>query len=388
MKYVPLVWAGLWRKPLRTTLTFFAITTAFILFGLLQGISATLDQAVASGHLDRLYVMSRLNNNGDLPLPLGHLARIRQVPGVLYATPMGGIGGYYQDPANLVVGWAMDPDSFFDVFTELKIPPDQVATWKQNRTSAIVGAQLAAKYGWKIGDRVPLRGADLRQDGTNDWAFDIAGIAQDTSGHALIDFSMRMAIHLSYYEEARAKDRGTVLAFVATVADPTAARAIAAAIDAQFANSADETETISDKDYTGNVLAQLGNIKVFVSAIIIAVFFTLLFLTANTVAQAVRERTSELAVLRSLGFSDVTVQGLVLSETLTLCVTAAVLGLAIVAAVFPSVSDQIISGLGRPLRPDVIALGLFAAVVLAIVTTFQPMRRIGRMSIVDALLDR
>jgi len=387
MKFLPLICTGLWRKPLRTTLTFLTIVTAFILFGLLQGVSATFDQVVALSHLDRLFVLSRLNDNGDVPLPVGHLVRIREVPGIVHATPLGGLGGYYREPGNLVTVWAADPGSFFDVFSELKIPAEQAAAWRQNRASAIVGDGLAAKYGWKIGDRVPLRTGTPRRDGTSDWAFDIVGIFSKPNGPSFIDFSMRMVVQYAYVDEGRASDRGSVLVLVATTADPAAAPAVAAAIDRQFANSSDETETRSEKDYVANALAQLGNIKLFVTAIVLAVFFTLLFLTGNTVAQSVNERTSELAIMKSIGFSNLAVQGIVVGETLILCVSAAVLGLIAAALLYPSL-EIIAPGVGVPLAPSVIAWGVIAAVALALTTALLPARRVGRMTITDALADR
>lgn len=386
MKFLPLIWAGLWRKPLRTTLTLLAIVAGFILFGLLQGISATFDQAVALSHPDRLFVLSRLNDDGDVTLPVAQLARIREVPGVIHATPLGGLGGYYQQPDNLVAVWAVDPDSFFDVFSELKIPADQAAAWRQKRASAIVGDGLAAKYGWKIGDRVPLRTGTPRRDGTSDWAFDIVGIFGKPNGPSFIDSSMRIVVQYAYVDEGRASDRGSVFGFVATTADPAATPAVAAAIDRQFANSSDETETSSEKDYVANALAQLGNIKLFVTAIVLAVFFTLLFLTGNSVAQSVNERTGELAVLKSVGFSDLAVQGIVVAETLILYVSAAVLGLTAAALLYPSL-EIIAPGVDAPLAPGVIAWGVIAAVALALATALLPARRVGRMSIVDALAD-
>jgi putative ABC transport system permease protein len=387
VKFLSLIWAGLWRKPIRTTLTFLATVAAFVLFGLLQGVSATLDQVVASSRLDRLFVLSRLNDNGDVPLPVGHLMRIREVPGVIHATPLGGLGGYYQQPGNLVTVWAVDPDSFFEVFSEVKIAAEQAAAWRQNRASAIVGDRLAAQYGWKIGDRVPLRTGTPRRDGTSDWTFDIVGIFRKPSSPSFIDFSMRMVVQYTYVDEERDYDRSSVLVFVATAADPAAAPAVAAAIDRQFANSSDETETSSEKDYVANALAQLGNIKLFVTAIVLAVFFTLLSVTGNSVAQSVNERTSELAILKSIGFSDLAVQGIVVGETLILCVSAAVLGLITAALLYRSL-EIIAPGVSLPLAPSVIASGVITAVALALATALLPARRVGRMTIVDALADR
>jgi putative ABC transport system permease protein len=378
MKYLPLIWAGLRRKPLRTTLSFLAVIAAFLLFGILQGIGALFGHFVSDSHIDRLYVMSKLNNDGDIPLPISHLARIQTLPGIVSVTPINGIGGYYQDPKNFVPAWAVDPESVFDVFSELKIPADQLAIWRKNRATAVVGATLAAKYGWKIGDRVPL------VSGMQQWSFDIVGIFDDPGSGSALNLANRMMVHYALIDETLPARRGTTNLVAARIADPKAGPRVAAAIDKDFANSTDETETSSEKDFVASLLAQLGNVQSSMTHLTLAVFFTLLLLIGNTVAQSVRERTSEIGVLKTIGFSDAAALCMILAETLLLILSGAAVALAIVWFAYPHVMS-LINNRGQSLQPEVLVWGLAAAVALALAAALLPARRAGRLTIVDAL---
>lgn len=383
MKYLPLLWAGLWRKPVRTVLTLLAMLAAFVLFGLLQGVSATFDGVVANSHLDRLYVLNRLGGT-RAALPISYLPQIEQVAGVRQVTTLNGLSGaYYQDPKERISNNAVQPEAFFAIFPELHLPRDQLAAMVKTRTGALVGDRLAAKYGWKIGDRIPLHSNVVRRDGSQDWAFDIVGIFTEPNSATIINFTDRLLLNYIYLDEERAKGRGISGAYVVQIDDPNQAAATGAQIDGLFANSPDETETSSEKEFAADALSQIGNIRLVVNAIMVAVFFTLLFLTGNTMAQSVRERTGELAVLKTLGFRDGTVLGLVVAESLALCVSAAVIALASVWAIFPQI--KIINDIGRPIDPAVLGWGLLAALALALVTGLPPAWRAGRLPIVDAL---
>lgn len=383
MKYLPLLWAGLWRKPVRTVLTLLAMLAAFVLFGLLQGVSATFDQVVANGHLDRLYVMSRLGGTRS-PLPVAYRPQIEQVPGVRHLTTLTGLSGaYYQDPKERISTNAVQVEEMFAIFPELSLPKEQLEAMAKNRAGALVGDKLAAKHGWKVGDRVPLQTNVVRRDGTKDWAFDIVGIFTDPSNATLVSFTDSLVLNYAYLDEERATGRGISGAYIVQIADPNEAAAIAARIDSLFANSPDETETSSEKDFAADALSQIGNIRLVTNAIMVAVFFTLLFLTGNTMAQSVRERTSELAVLKTLGFRDGAVLGLVVAESLALCASAALIALTAVWAIFPQI--KIINDIGRPIDPAVLGWGLLAALALALVTGLPPAWRAGRLPIVDAL---
>ena len=385
MKYLPLLWAGLWRKPVRTVLTLLAMLAAFVLFGLLQGVSATFDAVVANSHLDRLYVLNRLGGTRST-LPISYLPQIEQVPGVRQVTTLIGLyGAYYQDPKERISTNAIRPEQFFAVFPELHVAKDQLDAMVKTRTGALIGDKLAAKYGWKVGDRVPLRAALSRRDGSQDWTFDIVGIFTEPGEGTIITFTDALLLNYDYLDEERVPAHGITGAYLLSIADPGKAADIAARIDALFANSSDETETSSEKDFAADALSQIGNIRLVVNAIMVAVFFTLLFLTGNTMAQSVRERTAELAVLKTLGYRDGTVLSLVLAESLALCVSAALVALIGVWAIFPQI--EIVNGIGRPIDPAVLGWGLAAALLLALVTGLPPAWRAGRMPIVAALRD-
>jgi putative ABC transport system permease protein len=238
-------------------------------------------------------------------------------------------------------------------------------------------------FGWKIGDRIPLRTSVMKRDGSADWDFEIVGIYDVPSAPAEAN---RILVNYAYFDEARLLERGTAWAFVVAVGDPSRSAQICTAVDALFVNSASETVTQDEKAYVQGQLRQLGDVSLMANAIVAAVLFTLLFLTGNTMMQSVRERTPELAILKTVGFSDRSVTILVLIESVLLCVLAASLGLAAAAAVFPVTAALGIGGSALPLK--VVAFGLAIAVALALVSGVPPAWRAQRLVIVEALAGR
>ena len=381
MKYLPLVWAGLWRKRTRTCFTLLSILIAFLLFGMLQGTNAAFNRGVEGANVNRLVTVSRISFTEALPY--ADLAQIEAVPGVDHAAYASWFGAYYQDPKQFVFSFPVEPERYFDLYPEFKLPKDQMDTWVRTRTGAVIGISVAQKYGWKIGDRVSLHSTIwTKPDGTSDWNFDIVGIYQDPQDHGQEN---AFFFNHSYFDEGRSFGKGTVGWYVERIKDPTAAAQTGAAIDHLFLNSQDETKTQTEKEFNQSFLKQVGDINFIVSAILGAVFFTLLFLTGNTMMQSLRERIPELAVLKTLGFTDRGVLVLVLTECLVLCVIAALLGLGIAAALFPLMKD-VLGIVNLPLQ--VIGLGLVAAVLLALVTGLPPALRAMRLNIVDALAGR
>jgi putative ABC transport system permease protein len=380
VKFLPLLWAGLWRKRTRTIFTLLSIVVAFLLFGMLQGVNSVFNNAVNAAAVDRLDVVSRVTFTE--PLPYAYLAQIESIPGVAAVAYQSWFGTYYQDPKNFVFSFPLDPERFFPMFPELHLPKDQLAALVHTRTGAVIGRELAKKYGWKIGDRVPLHSVIWTQasDGSSDWQFDIVGIFDGPTNQASSFF-----FNYSYFDEARAFSKGKVGWYIVKVKDPAEAMRVAAAIDKRFANSPDETKTQTEKEFSQSFIKQQADINFIVSAILGAVFFTLLFLTGNTMMQSVRERIPELAVLKTLGFTDLGVVTLVLAEALVLCVVAALLGLGIAAGIFPALKDFI----GEAHLPaDVLVLGAAVAVLLALATGLPPAWRAARLNIVDALAGR
>jgi putative ABC transport system permease protein len=383
MKYFTLVWAGLWRKRVRTMLTLLCVAVAFLLFGLLNSVTSSLDAIVESMSDARLRTMSRLNLLE--PLPLAYLPRISAIPGVEAVGHLTIFFGYYQDPADGINSVALDVDHFLDAYPEFVVPPDQRAAMRETRTGALIGEDLAAEHGWNIGDRIPISSRRWAQrDGSQDWAFDVVGIVTSSKVGAPVD---QLWINFDYFDEARAEGNGFVNMFIEAIDDPEHAADISAAIDGLFANSANETDTMTDKDFIRAQIDQIGDIGFFVNAIVGAVLFTLLFLTGNTMMQSVRERIPELAILMTYGFTDVSVIALVWAEALVLCGVSAGIGLGLAKAVFPG----IFASIGAPALPmpmSVVAAGFALAALFALVSSVSPAWRIRRISLVDALAGR
>ena len=378
MKYFPLLWAALWRKKARTIFTLLSITVAFLLFGMLQGVNAGFNQAVEKANVNRLITTSSIALTENLPY--GDMAQIEALPGVARVAHASWFGPYYQDPKNLVFSFPVEPDRYFAIYPELVLPKEQLQAFIDTRTGAVIGAALASKYGWKVGDRVPLHSTIwTKPDGTSDWNFDVVGIYQVPSDRAQ---ESAFFFNYKYFDEGRSFGKGTVGWYIVQVKDPTQSAQVAAAIDKLFANSPDETKTETEKEFQQAFLKQIGDINKIVNYILFAVFFALLFATGSTMMQSVRERVPELAVLKTLGYSDTSVLTLVLCESLLLCVLAALLGLGIASMLFPGLKDVI--GLVSIPTP-VIVEGIIGAVVLALVVGLIPAWKAKSLDIVEAL---
>lgn len=381
MKYFTLVWAGLWRKRARTILTLLSISVAFLLYGILDSVTASFDDVIAEMSDTRLRIMSRVNILE--PLPIAHMPQIEAVDGVLGVGHYTIFFGYYQDPSNGIGVGAISSASFLEAFTEVNLPTEQREAFLRTRTGAIVGRDLAEEEGWQIGDQVPVTSRRWAQrDGSSDWTFEIAGI---------YDFgdlpANELWVHYDYFDEARASGNGTVNMYFARIDDPARGARISEAIDGLFLNSSAETQSQSEQEWLRAQINQIGDIEFFVNAIIGAVLFTLLFLTSNTMMQSVRERIPELAVLKTYGFTDGAVIALVCAESLILCLAAAGIGLAIASAVFPSIFAMM-DAPALPMPLSVIAIGAGLAILLALISAAVPAWRVSRLNVVDALAGR
>jgi putative ABC transport system permease protein len=383
MQSLPLVWAGLGRKRVRTILTVLSVAVAFVLFGAMHGVNAGLDALIKQMSDTRLRIQSRVNISE--PLPLAHLARIESVPGVLGVGYYNFFAGYYQEPRNSISAGAVDIDRMSSMFPELELSKEARDAMVHTRNGAVIGRDLAGERGWKVGDRIPLRSrAWMRKDGADEWPLEIVGIYSFSDTNIP---SNELWMNYSYFDEARAMGNGTVTLYFARIDDPKKAAAIAERIDGLFANSPYETQTQNERDWIRSRINQTGNIGFFINAIIAAVMFTLLFLTGNTMMQSVRERIPELAILKTYGFSNTAVMTIVVAESLLLCVLAAALGLGIAELVWPSVSRMIgIGGMSLPL--NVVGTGLAIAALVALVSALPPSWRAQRISIVNALAGR
>jgi putative ABC transport system permease protein len=380
LKFIPLLWANLRRKRVRTLLTVASIVIAFLLFGMLQTLRSAMTGNPEVAGADRLLTTHKVSL--VMPLPQSYLNRIRSVQGVKVACSHNWFGGIYQQDRNQIAAFAVDTDTFFQTYPEFVLPPQQRADFLSDRASAIVGATLAAQYGWKVGDTIPLRSNIFtKKDGGNVWNLKIAGIFTSTTAD-----NPALYLHYEYFNEALSFARDDIGWVVMRISDPQRAPEIARQIDALFANSSTETKTSTEKAFAQAFANQLGNIGAIVTAVASAVFFTMLLVTANTMAQSVRERTNELAVMKTLGFSNASVTALVLGESVLITVLGAVIGLAlatVAASGLAKAVQQFFPSVSVP--PETYTIGAVIAVVLGVLSALLPCFQAFQLKIVDAL---
>jgi putative ABC transport system permease protein len=380
MKYLPLLWAGIWRKPGRATLMMLQIVCAFTLFGLLQGLSSSVKELISNSHRNRLYVNSSVGE-GD-PLPISMRERIQPIPGVQVVNERAMFGGTYQKPNEFVPVMGTRAEDFFRVLDEIRPSKNAIAEIKTKRSGALAGRAIMEKYGWKVGDRIVLQSPLPKRDGSRDWAFDIVGSFEIPIRPQDARF---LVTNYEYLNESRAINRDTADIIVVRVADDEAAPTIALAIDNAFANSAHETRTQSEADILTAQLQRAVDLDYIVTGIVAAVFFALLFATGALMMQSIRERTPELAVMKTLGFSDRRVTAIVLAEALVLCVAAAAAGLLIATLLQPFAREQVSIA---KMPPVVIVYGIGFAVLLALLGGSVPAWRAMKLQVADALAGR
>jgi putative ABC transport system permease protein len=384
VKYFMLIWAGLWRKKTRTILTMLSIVVAFLLFGLLQGINQGIKTGSGDSGNHRLWTTSRMSAVSSMPVSL--IPKIEAVKGVQTVAHISFFGGYFQDAKNPIPAFATNVDKLAIVYPELNFTAEQIAAMRATRPGALIGRRLADKYGWKVGDKVPVNTTIwTNNDGSNAWAFDIVGIFDPTPAFARSPLGAAFWINYDYWDEARKFDNHRIHQYFIQIDDPKNAAAIAAEIDKLSENSPQETRTQTENAALQSQLKQLADINFIANSIVGAVMFTLLFLTANTMMQSVRERVPELAVLKTLGFTGSKVSTFVLIESLMLCLFAAAVGLILSAGAMRLVGRVL--GPTR-LEPIVVAVGLGIAVALALISGLPPALRAQRLNIVDALAGR
>jgi len=380
LKFLPLIWSGIWRKPGRSVLIFLQVCVAFALFGVLQGLKTGVEQLIGQTRADVLLV------HGNLalfdPLPLALLEQIKSVPGVKVVVPVELFGAIYQTPNQKLGVVAVRPDEgWLSAFT-FTIAPEYVAAFRRMRTAAIIREGVAKKYGWKIGDHIPLLSKTPQKTGSTDWAFDIVGTYTDSD---LAGGSDTLLINYDYFDEARLADKGTVKHFNVAVSDPALAVAVTDEIDRRFANSANETLTESMRALAQSQLQSIGDLNFLIRSIVAAVLVALLFATATMMMQSTRERMPELGVLKTLGFTGVAVFLSILAEAMTIFVAAAASGLGLAVLIFP-LAANIVPGLSMPLI--VVAVGMACAVLAAAISAAVPAVFAARLNIVAALAGR
>ncbi len=385
MRYLPIIWRNLLRRKFRTFFTMGAIFFAFLLFGVLVAIRAAFSMGVDMAGQGRLMVIDKVSIIN--PLPASYEARIRQIPGVTDTTHANWFGGYYQEVRNQFATFATEPESWLRIYAkEFELPEDQKKAFIADRTGAIVGADTARKYGFKVGQRVPIQGTIYRRPDGGPWEFTIDGIYDSKIKGA---DKTNLIFHYEYLRETIPEQSGLrdrYNWYVFTIDDPERAPEIAAKIDAMFVNSPSETKTNTEKAFVSDFSKQVGDIGKIMMWIVAMAMFTILLVAGNTMAQAIRERTNELAVLKTLGFNEGLILSMVLLESVAIALVGGGLGLALSYTLITLTGDpthgllpafyfpvpQLIAGVGL-----VLGLGLASGVL--------PAWQASRLRIVDAL---
>jgi putative ABC transport system permease protein len=378
MKFFPLIWTNVWRRKIRTTFTLLSIFIAFLLFGIVMTIRAAFSFGVEIAGLNRLVLINKVTL--ILPLPISYQRQIQQTPGVQVATHQTWFNGAYQQPTNVLTTIAVEPTPFLTTYPEFLLPAEQAAAWLTDRQGAIVGKDLAARYNWKVGDRIPLMSA--LWEPKNPWEFKIVGIYDGGRGVDKTQFFFRY----DYLEENRAdRLKGNVGWYVLKIDDPSKAVELGKTFDTMFANSAAETKTTTEKGFIEGFAKQVGDIGSITIAIASTVLFMFGMVAASTMMQSVRERTNELAVLKTLGFTDARILALVLSESLFITLAGGGLGLAL-AWMFVQRGDPTGGLLAVfELPPKDIVTGVVLMLLMGLLAGITPALGAMRLRITDAL---
>ena len=379
------VLANLFRKKTRTTLTLLSIVLAFLLFGLLQAVNVLFNAGADFLGATRLITQARVSFTQ--PLPMRMRPEIERVPGVEAVTQSQWFGGVWQENTQLIA-LAVDPLRFHQVYPEWEMPEAQWKKFGETRTAMVAGRLLANQYGWKVGQKIPISSNIFPQkNGSKDWAFDLVGIV-DGRDDEWKKQANQVWIHHDYFVENNQFGATGAGIYLIKLKNPEDAPKVARTIDTMFENSPDETKTQTEKDWNLGFAKQFGDIGLIVRWILFAVFFTLLMVVGNTMAQSMRERIPEMAVLKTLGFSDTSVLGFVLAETVALCAIGGLIGLGLATLAGWLIQQSI--GAQLPLDVDwrVWMAGAGAIVLLSLAVGLLPALRAKRLKIVDALAGR
>jgi len=378
--------ANLFHKKTRTWLTLLSVVMAFVLFGLLQSLNLVFSAGADFVGATRLVTQSRVSFTQSLPMRM--VPEMDAIPGVRSVMYQQWFGAVYQDNPQ-IFAFAVDPERLHETYPEWVMPEEHWNAFRDTRTGMIAGKLLAEQYGWKVGDRLPIASNIFPQkNNSKDWEFELVGIFDGEDEQWRRQTAGSIYINHAYFAEATMFGGGNAGIFVLRLEDPEMAESIATLVDERYLNSSDETKTQTEKDFQVGFIKQLGDIGMIVRWILFAVFFTLLLVVGNTMAQSVRERIPQFAVLKTLGFSDNSVLGFVLAETLALCLIGGVIGLGLATALGALVAQA--AGPMLPIAVDgrVWMWGVVAIFVLAGVVGLLPALRARRLKIIDALAGR
>jgi putative ABC transport system permease protein len=375
VKYRHLLLANLFRRRTRTALTVGSFAVALFLFGILAVVRGAFHQGIDVAGVDRLVIVNKVSL--IQPLPFAYRDRLLRIPGVAQATFANWFAGVYQDEKNFFPQFAIDTERYRDLFPEYLIPEDRWRAFLADKAGCVIGVGLAERFGWKLGDRIPIRGTIF----PGVWEFNVRAIYR---GGRTQDDTTQFWFHWDYLDERKPFQKGLVGWYVVRIANPDDAVRVARAIDEQFANSAFETKTDTEKAFAASFVKQMGNVEFLILSVGSVVFFTLLLVTGNTMAIAVRERTRELAVLKAVGFSDGFVLGLILAETLIVAAAGGSLGVGL-AKLFTLRGDP--TGGLLPffyLAPAAMAAGVGLALAVGLLAGALPAVAAMRLRVADA----
>ena len=378
--------ANLFRKKTRTMLTLLSVIMAFLLFGLLQSVNHIFSAGADFIGATRLMTQARVSFTS--PLPLSMLPKLESVPGVTRVAYSQWFGGVWHEQNTPLFMFAVDPQRHHDVYPEWVLPEEQWQAFEHTRTAMIAGKMLADKYGWKVGQKIPISSNIFPQrNGSKDWAFDLVGIYDGRDE----DWKKRanlIYINHDYFDEANQFGSGRTNFYILKLASGADPEQVTKAVDSMFENSPDETKTQTEKDFNLGFIKQIGDIGLIVRWILFAVFFTLLLVVGNTMAQSVRERVPELAVLKTLGFSDASVLGFVLAEAGAMCALGGLIGMGFATLLGAMVEKGSGGQFQLHVGAYVWSIGLAAIVLMSIAVGLLPALRAQRLKIVDALAGR
>lgn len=381
MKYLPLIWSGIRRRPVRSALVFLQVGVAFALFGVLQGLKTGVDEAISRVRADVLFVAPAVF--GGARLPMAYINQLRSLPGVKSVTYGDSFGGVYQKPTQGVGVFTLDPSRIWltlapDLFT---IRAGDLQALRNTRTGALVTADIARKYGWHVGDEIAIQSTTPQRSGSGTWYFNIVGHVTD---HEPGEGDLIVA-NYTYLNEARASDKDTVRNFYVVVSDPKQAGAVSELIDRTFANSPLGTKTMSLRETAEQAMRSIGDVSFAIRWIISAVLVALAFAISMMMMQTIRERTFELAILKTLGFGNRMIFILLATESLVVWIAAALTGLGLAGIAFP-LAAKYVPGLSMPLA--VVAAGVGGAALLALISVSVPGQRAARLQVAEALAGR
>lgn len=382
MNWGTLLWRNLWRRKLRTLLTITSILIAFLIFGTIRAFEAALNSGVDLAAADRLVVINKINFTQ--PMPYAYLAKIASVEGVRQIAFANWFGAYWKEPQNVFAAFAVDPESWLDTYPELIVDADDRARFLANRSGALVGRSLASRFGIKEGDHIPLSSSIFtKTDGSRVWDVTIEGIFTPRDEQTDTTY---LLFHHDYFNESRSFGKDTIGWFVVTTESQQLNENVANAIDAMFFNSANQTKTDTEKAFSAAFVKQIGNIGLIVVSVVGAAFFTILVIAANTMVLAIRERTGEIAVMKTLGFTGGRIFGLVLGESLLVVLLGGIPGIALAVLMVKGASAAM-AGFLPPLIIDggILAESLAVMLVLGLLVGAIPAIRAFRLEIASGL---